>query len=44
VPWTGPGFKLIATGLQQCAIDEQNGGTAARTSREQLEKLFLSLA
>jgi DNA-binding FrmR family transcriptional regulator len=37
------GFKIIATGLQQCAVDEQNGGSA-RTDREQLEKLFLSLA
>ena len=38
------GFKIIATGLQQCALDEQNGGSAASTDREQLEKLFLSLA
>ena len=37
------GFKIIATGLQQCAVEEQNGGGAG-TSREQLEKLFLSLA
>ena len=38
------GFKIIAAGLQQCAVDEQNGASAAGTSREQLEKLFLSLA
>ena len=37
------GFKIIATGLQQCAVEEQNGADAG-TSREQLEKLFLSLA
>ncbi len=38
------GFKIIATGLQQCSIDERNGGSPTGTSREQLEKLFLSLA
>ncbi len=39
------GFKIIATGLQQCALDEQNGGSsAAGADRERLEKLFLSLA
>ena len=40
------GFKIIATGLQQCAAQEQDGegdGTA-RNDRAQLEKLFLSLA
>ena len=40
------GFKIIATGLQQCAAQDQNGegdGTA-RSDRAQLEKLFLSLA
>ena len=35
------GFKIIATGLQQCA---QSGDDAADTNRAQLEKLFLSLA
>lgn len=38
------GFKIIATGLQQCAVDEQNGGSSSGSDREQLEKLFLSLA
>ena len=38
------GFKIIATGLQQGAVDEQNGASSGGTSREQLEKLFLSLA
>jgi CsoR family transcriptional regulator, copper-sensing transcriptional repressor len=33
------GFKIIATGLQQCAAD--GDGTA---DRERLERLFLSLA
>ena len=42
----GPGrstglFKIIATGLQQCAV---NGGGAADADRAQLERLFLSLA
>jgi DNA-binding FrmR family transcriptional regulator len=35
------GFKIIATGLQQCAV---NGGGAADADRVQLERLFLSLA
>ncbi len=35
------GFKIIATGLQQCAlnVDETSGA-----DREELERLFLSLA
>jgi DNA-binding FrmR family transcriptional regulator len=37
------GFKIIATGLQQCA-QQENGGGAASTDRAQLERLFLSLA
>jgi len=39
------GFKIIATGLGQCARQEHDDddGTAA-TDRAQLEKLFLSLA
>ncbi len=36
------GFKIIATGLQQCALNGSDG--AAETDRAQLEKLFLSLA
>jgi DNA-binding FrmR family transcriptional regulator len=36
------GFKIIATGLQQCA---SNGGDGtAEADRAQLERLFLSLA
>jgi DNA-binding FrmR family transcriptional regulator len=39
------GFKIIATGLQQCAQNERAGdGAAAANDRAQLEKLFLSLA
>ena len=38
------GFKIIATGLQQCAQQENGGGGAVSTDRAQLEKLFLSLA
>jgi DNA-binding FrmR family transcriptional regulator len=35
------GFKIIATGLQQCAA---NGDGTAEADRAQLERLFLSLA
>ncbi len=35
------GFKIIATGLQQCA---SNADGTAEADRAQLEKLFLSLA
>jgi DNA-binding FrmR family transcriptional regulator len=35
------GFKLIASGLEQCVSD---GSEQARADRDQLEKLFLSLA
>jgi hypothetical protein len=35
------GFKIIATGLQQCALDGHGTGDA---DRAQLERLFLSLA
>ncbi|MBC6445918.1 metal-sensitive transcriptional regulator [Actinokineospora xionganensis] len=35
------GFRLIASGLQQCLSDDSAQGTA---DREQLEKLFLALA
>lgn len=34
------GFKIIASGIRQCAA----GAGPAETSQEQLEKLFLSLA
>jgi len=37
------GFKIIATGLQQCALDGDGDG-AADADRARLEKLFLSLA
>lgn len=35
------GFKLIASGLEQCVSD---GSEQSRADREHLEKLFLSLA
>ena len=35
------GFKLIATGLEQCSVD---GNDTAEADRAQLERLFLSLA
>jgi DNA-binding FrmR family transcriptional regulator len=38
------GFKIIATGLQQCALEERNGDGTGGQDRAQLEKLFLSLA
>jgi DNA-binding FrmR family transcriptional regulator len=38
------GFKIIATGLEQCVLGEREGDSSARDDRAQLEKLFLSLA
>ncbi|NBM16001.1 metal-sensitive transcriptional regulator [Streptomyces sp. GC420] len=49
------GFAIIATGLQQCLIDSEdgaknsasnggNGGESKEQMRARLEKLFLSLA
>jgi len=38
------GFRIIATGLEQCVRGEREGDSAARDDRAQLEKLFLSLA
>ncbi len=37
------GFKIIATGLQQCAVSG-DGDDTAEAARAQLERLFLSLA
>jgi len=36
------GFKIIATGLEQCAANGSDG--TAKADRAQLERLFLSLA
>jgi DNA-binding FrmR family transcriptional regulator len=38
------GFKIIATGLEQCITDERAGSPQAQVDRAQLEKLFLALA
>jgi DNA-binding FrmR family transcriptional regulator len=38
------GFKIIASGLCQCLLDEQAGREQGATERARLEKLFLSLA
>ena len=38
------GFKIIASGLCQCLLDEQTGREQAAAERARLEKLFLSLA
>ena len=38
------GFKIIATGLQQCILQEPDSTGQAAIDREQLEKLFLTLA
>lgn len=38
------GFKIIATGLEQCITGEGAGTEQARVDRLQLEKLFLTLA
>ncbi|MDH4353268.1 MAG: metal-sensitive transcriptional regulator [Actinomycetota bacterium] len=37
------GFKIVASGLQQCQESELRGETPQMT-RDQLEKLFLSLS
>jgi DNA-binding FrmR family transcriptional regulator len=37
------GFKIIASGLQQCALDGDGNG-AADADRARLERLLLSLA
>ena len=41
------GFKIIATGLKQCALEDledKDGDGTADSDRAELEKLFLSLA
>ena len=38
------GFKIIASGLCQCLLEEQAGREQAAAERARLEKLFLSLA
>jgi len=38
------GFKIIATGLKQCALEEKDGDRTAGEDRAKLERLFLSLA
>jgi len=38
------GFKIIATGLQQCLLDAEAGPEQAAADRSELERLFLALA
>ena len=38
------GFKIIASGLCRCVLDEQSDPGQAAADREQLERLFLSFA
>lgn len=38
------GFKIIATGLEQCLSEAASGSAEAKADREELEKLFLTLA
>lgn len=38
------GFKIVASSLRQCLIDEEPGQEGRRMSTAELEKLFLSLA
>lgn len=38
------GFKIIASGLEQCVRNADDTSGQAETDRAQLEKLFLSLA
>ena len=43
VPWTVPGFKIVATGLRECVTGDAADGNKPMTEAE-LEKLFLALA
>jgi DNA-binding FrmR family transcriptional regulator len=38
------GFKIIATGLRQCALEERDGDGTADAARARLERLLFSLA
>lgn len=38
------GFKIIATGLEQCSMRENTDSAQAGIDRARLEKLFLALA
>jgi DNA-binding FrmR family transcriptional regulator len=38
------GFKIVATGLEQCLREESDGSAQAAADREQIERLFLTLA
>ena len=38
------GFKIVATGLEQCLREEDAGSDQAVQDREQIERLFLTLA
>lgn len=38
------GFRIVATGLEQCLCGEEAGSEQAARDREQIEKLFLALA
>lgn len=38
------GFKIVASSLRQCLIEEEPGHATRRMSTAELEKLFLSLA
>ncbi len=37
------GFKIVATGLRECIVEDSNGNKA-QMSEAELEKLFLALA
>jgi len=38
------GFRIVATGLEQCLREENAGSEQATRDREQIERLFLTLA
>ncbi|WP_034271362.1 metal-sensitive transcriptional regulator [Actinospica robiniae] len=38
------GFRIVATGLEQCLRSEEAGSEQAARDRAQIEKLFLTLA
>ena len=38
------GFKIVATGLRECIVTDENDGRQREMSVDELEKLFLALA
>ena len=38
------GFKIVATGLRECIVTDENDGRQREMSVDELEKLFLALS